>query len=1274
MADKNQLKIADQVDLAEDDPFAELTRIMGFDPRQPAKQARAQEQAPAPVDLVAEEDDFSLDLEKELLGGFDLEDEVAEENPPVETAAPAAEVSAYASEPDAAESEAPEDDFDFSADFDAAMAASGETEPQAEPEALGEPEAEFDLGLDLTDGDLLALDLEAAQPGEPAATESETTESGAVELEGDFDLGLTDDDLRALDPEAAQPVEAAAIESGVVEPEADFDLDLTENDVRTPDFEASDLEAPELEASQPYAPAPEVEAFAGDKDIDADLVAAMADIDMDFLGEAPAPEPVAATPASETWATESRAVESTDDDAAETAAEDELHLFDEDDFRLDDEPVAEPMSVAEPMVDPEPEPQPELDESAFSFGEDGLHLDEALAADEPAQSDREPEDELEVQPVDEFPFDEVDFAADDLQASDTEAAADPEPVAAEPALAEEVEPVSAIPLPPFMPRKLPTSPMDVAAEEFRQREVAAAPAEAEFNLEDELNALLGNIRSNQAAVAAASEPAPAYDPPAPAYEPPASEADSPAAYEPESPHEEERTEERPEERPEEIVSFDAPEHPANIEDDLSWELDDIFAAEGAPEPAEPDLSEEDQFAEEQIEEDQPQAYAEDGQYGAYAEAAQPEDAYAEEEPAPIEFDDDDFDLSPEDIQPEPPAYYGNALAGAAIGAAASRFDSGFASRSFESPSARQPEHYAAAPGEPGSFSPHRDPVVRGNPLKEDPLDVITALAAKYSKKEPEPVDQSSGDEAVEDEDIDISAAFEEQPDVETVEVADRAVALADDLDIPELAEEEELPAVSAYDDLDAEFSSLLSDMNAEPRAAQPASGGFDDTLGGGFNARPYQSQMAASPTASYQASQPARKAYDDDPEPDSLALDDDLPGSSMPSDAQFADDGYDYDPDFDQEIAEPQHLAAESRQPKSRGMLLAALVGGVALVGAVGAFALSFGDGSGDTPAIVAADDGPVKVKPENPGGTTVPNQDNKVYETVAGEGAAGAPQQEKLVTTAEEPVDVTPPPPAVEEETAAAPSGKSEDRIEQILQEAETQTDAEIVAVAPRKVRTMVVKPDGTLVPREDEPGAAASPAEPAETVAAAVPEAAAPIVTPETTPEAVPESTPESTGALPAAPQGAAPPAAPAPEETAATAPQPEEVDAAAAPASEDRGAMPETAPIAPLRPADQPVDVVGEVKPDRVAAATAAAAGGNWAMQIASQPSEAAAQSSYQDLVRRYGGVLQDRDVNIVKAEIAGKGTFWRVRVPANSRNEAISLCESYKAAGGNCFVSR
>ncbi|TIU22502.1 MAG: SPOR domain-containing protein, partial [Mesorhizobium sp.] len=79
-------------------------------------------------------------------------------------------------------------------------------------------------------------------------------------------------------------------------------------------------------------------------------------------------------------------------------------------------------------------------------------------------------------------------------------------------------------------------------------------------------------------------------------------------------------------------------------------------------------------------------------------------------------------------------------------------------------------------------------------------------------------------------------------------------------------------------------------------------------------------------------------------------------------------------------------------------------------------------------------------------------------------------------------------------------------------------------------------------------------------------------------------------------------------------------------------------------------------------------------SWSMQIASQPTVESAQSTYQDLQRRYGSVLSGRKANIVKAEIAGKGTFYRVRVPAQSRNDAINLCTSYKAAGGTCFVSR
>ncbi len=76
----------------------------------------------------------------------------------------------------------------------------------------------------------------------------------------------------------------------------------------------------------------------------------------------------------------------------------------------------------------------------------------------------------------------------------------------------------------------------------------------------------------------------------------------------------------------------------------------------------------------------------------------------------------------------------------------------------------------------------------------------------------------------------------------------------------------------------------------------------------------------------------------------------------------------------------------------------------------------------------------------------------------------------------------------------------------------------------------------------------------------------------------------------------------------------------------------------------------------------------------MQIASQPTQDAAQSSFKSLARKYSGVLDGHEARIVEADIAGKGKFWRVQVPVGSRKDAIKLCESYKAAGGSCFVSK
>ena len=171
------------------------------------------------------------------------------------------------------------------------------------------------------------------------------------------------------------------------------------------------------------------------------------------------------------------------------------------------------------------------------------------------------------------------------------------------------------------------------------------------------------------------------------------------------------------------------------------------------------------------------------------------------------------------------------------------------------------------------------------------------------------------------------------------------------------------------------------------------------------------------------------------------------------------------------------------------------------MLGGIGAFALS-GHGPGGTPALVRADNDPVKVRPANPGGTTVPNQDNKVFQTMNGTDTGDGTGQDKLITGNEEPVDVNgravsedQTPTSEDEgdddtvasasdpvaaEIAAAPKG--EDRVPATNQAAAKQQGAgDDIAVMPRRVRTMVVKPDGSLMPSDDKVSAAEPQSEPA-------------------------------------------------------------------------------------------------------------------------------------------------------------------------------------------------
>ncbi|WP_245304583.1 SPOR domain-containing protein [Rhizobium sp. WYCCWR10014] len=379
-------------------------------------------------------------------------------------------------------------------------------------------------------------------------------------------------------------------------------------------------------------------------------------------------------------------------------------------------------------------------------------------------------------------------------------------------------------------------------------------------------------------------------------------------------------------------------------------------------------------------------------------------------------------------------------------------------------------------------------------------------------------------------------------------------------------------------------------------------------------------------------------------------------------------------------------------------------------------------------PRVITADKEPVKVVPENPGGKTVPNQDKAVYDRVAG--SAEEPKQKALVSSDEAPVDVvqrtlTPESLPEDDENASVddqvtPTAVGETEDPRLLPNQDNADNASATdtdktpSVSPRKVRTMIVKPDGTLVAREesaavDEPTPSAQATQSARATPSAQPMAPAqPPLTAPSTPSA--QSTPPvppvggtaasfpasaevaSADARSAAPVETAPAQPPLAGSADAQAANPAPVAPPVRPVK--TSAIGDTAPIPTARPADQPVNVVGTVtekgnvrptaqqpKTTEVAAAAPVAAkpqqpasAGGYGIQIASLPSEDEATKSYANLSKKFAGVLGGRSHEIRKADIAGKGTFYRVRIPAGSKDEAAALCEQYRAAGGSCLISR
>jgi len=78
--------------------------------------------------------------------------------------------------------------------------------------------------------------------------------------------------------------------------------------------------------------------------------------------------------------------------------------------------------------------------------------------------------------------------------------------------------------------------------------------------------------------------------------------------------------------------------------------------------------------------------------------------------------------------------------------------------------------------------------------------------------------------------------------------------------------------------------------------------------------------------------------------------------------------------------------------------------------------------------------------------------------------------------------------------------------------------------------------------------------------------------------------------------------------------------------------------------------------------------------WGVQLAGGFSEAQALASYARVRARYPEIIGDNPPVVINAPLGhrGPGSFYRVRIPAASRDAARGLCDKIHSAGGVCVV--
>jgi len=346
-------------------------------------------------------------------------------------------------------------------------------------------------------------------------------------------------------------------------------------------------------------------------------------------------------------------------------------------------------------------------------------------------------------------------------------------------------------------------------------------------------------------------------------------------------------------------------------------------------------------------------------------------------------------------------------------------------------------------------------------------------------------------------------------------------------------------------------------------------------------------------------------------------------GSPQPAHGQSQDfyEGERLDADF---LDETQIVAAQGDAAKdgstlrsrSAVMVGAALLGAIALGGALAfAYKQSGGGLGSEPPPLVQADSSPVKAVPDQPGGKEFPHKNKLIYDRLQN---ADEPQSERLVPRQED-VAVPALPGASPAEPAAVATTDAAPPTTQAVPGAvpvAAVSDPSAPDGGPRKVRTMVVRPDGSVEAAAAPPAAAAA----APQAAAANPQAAPPAPAP-----APANAAPQQTASVPAPEAKPEPPA----QQTAAAAPEPK--------------------PAAPAKPKE-------------------------YLVQVASKKDQTDALASFADMQQKYPTLLADYRPIVQRANLGAKGTWYRLRIgPVADKTAASKLCSQLKSQGlPDCLV--